>query len=209
MHKFSMSFVCHFYIHGLTSWIWTNPSTKGLNFESPSKWNSYEGFNLEHWHHELYIFSAIANRNFDVCEDLWVIAEVETDGKKYSLQKLEWGRMPKQWRLVQDDPTLLDDGGEIPKSQRKGWRFDSRLWNLLSTWHNFNLSGGQLPHMLWCWHVGFCLGIKIKKFGGDLWTLLFLVWFPTVKSPLYLTENLLGGHLPLVLDVGLSTFYLN
>jgi hypothetical protein len=24
---------------------------KGLEFESPSKWNSYEGFNLEHWLH--------------------------------------------------------------------------------------------------------------------------------------------------------------
>ena len=32
-----------------TSWIWTNPSTEGLKFESPSKWNSYEGFNLDHW----------------------------------------------------------------------------------------------------------------------------------------------------------------
>ena len=42
------SFVVHFYILGLTSWIWTNPSTEDLGFESPSKWNSYEGFNLEH-----------------------------------------------------------------------------------------------------------------------------------------------------------------
>ena len=38
MHKFNMNFAFHFYILGLTSWIWTNPS----------KWNSYEGFNLEH-----------------------------------------------------------------------------------------------------------------------------------------------------------------
>jgi len=28
-------------------------------------------------------------------------------------------------RLVQDDPKLLDDGGEIPKSQGRGWKFDS------------------------------------------------------------------------------------
>ena len=42
-----MSLVFHFYILGLTSWIQTNPSTEGLKFESPSKWNSYEGFNLE------------------------------------------------------------------------------------------------------------------------------------------------------------------
>jgi hypothetical protein len=30
------------------SWIWSNPSTKGLNFESPSKQNWHEGFDLEH-----------------------------------------------------------------------------------------------------------------------------------------------------------------
>ena len=28
---------------------------------------------------------------------------------------------------VQDDPKLLDDDGEIPKSQGRGWRFNSRL----------------------------------------------------------------------------------
>ena len=28
---------------------WTSPSAEMLKFESPSKWNSYEGFNLEHW----------------------------------------------------------------------------------------------------------------------------------------------------------------
>ena len=49
MNKFSMSFVFHFYIPGLMSWIWTNPLTEELKFESPSQWNSYEGFNLEHW----------------------------------------------------------------------------------------------------------------------------------------------------------------
>jgi hypothetical protein len=38
-----------FYILGLTSWIWTSPSTERLTFESPSKWISYGGFNLEHW----------------------------------------------------------------------------------------------------------------------------------------------------------------
>ena len=49
MHKFNMSFVFQFYVHGLTSWIWTNISTDRLNFESPSIWNSYDGFNLEHY----------------------------------------------------------------------------------------------------------------------------------------------------------------
>ena len=29
--------------------------------------------------------------------------------------------------LVGDDPKLLDDGGEIPKFEGRGWRFDSRL----------------------------------------------------------------------------------
>jgi hypothetical protein len=43
--------------------------------------------------------------------------------------------------MVQDDPKLPDGGGEIPKSQGRGWRFDP----------------------------------------------------PVVKSPLHLTENLLGG----------------
>ena len=37
IHKFNMSFVSHFCILGLTSWIWTNLSTEGLKFESP--WN--------------------------------------------------------------------------------------------------------------------------------------------------------------------------
>ena len=50
MHKFNTSFVIHFYILGLMSWIWTSPSTdEELKFESPSKWTSYEGFDLEHW----------------------------------------------------------------------------------------------------------------------------------------------------------------
>ena len=44
MHKFNVSFVFHFYILRLTSWIWANPSTEILEFENPSKWNSYE-----HW----------------------------------------------------------------------------------------------------------------------------------------------------------------
>ena len=35
--------------------------------------------------------------------------------------------------MVQEDPKLLDDGGETSKSQGRGWRFDSWLMNLLST----------------------------------------------------------------------------
>ena len=48
MSKFSMSFAFHFYILGLTPWIWTSPSTEALKFESPSNWNSYEDFNFDH-----------------------------------------------------------------------------------------------------------------------------------------------------------------
>ena len=58
MHKINMSFVFHFYILGLTSWIWNNPSTEKLKFESPSKWNSYEVFNLEHWPNDFHIASS-------------------------------------------------------------------------------------------------------------------------------------------------------
>ena len=40
MHKFNIIiFVFHFYIVGLTSWIWTNPLIERLKFESSSKWN--------------------------------------------------------------------------------------------------------------------------------------------------------------------------
>ena len=50
MHKLIISFVFSFlYILGLTSWIRTMPSIEGLKFESPSKWNSYEGFNFDRW----------------------------------------------------------------------------------------------------------------------------------------------------------------
>ena len=48
MHKYNMSLISHFYILGLTSWIWTDPLTEELKNESPSKWNSNEGFNLDH-----------------------------------------------------------------------------------------------------------------------------------------------------------------
>ena len=46
----------------------------------------------------------------------------------------EVGASRKVLKLVQDDPKLLDDGAKIPKSQGRGWRFDSRLCNVLSTW---------------------------------------------------------------------------
>ena len=44
----------HFYIPRSTPGIWTNLSTEELKFESPSKWNSYEGFNLDRWWDDLH-----------------------------------------------------------------------------------------------------------------------------------------------------------
>ena len=63
---------------------------------------------------------------------------------------------------VWDDPRLLDDGGEIPRFEGRGWRFDSWLWSLLSTWHK-NLPGGQLPPVLWRWPVGLLPQKERKK----------------------------------------------
>ena len=48
MHKFTTNVVFHLYVLRLTSWIGSNPLAEGLNCVSPSKWNAYEGFNLEH-----------------------------------------------------------------------------------------------------------------------------------------------------------------
>jgi len=55
--------------------------------------------------------------------------------------------------LVQDDLKLPDDGGKMTKSQGRGWQFESRLRNLLST-------GWKACHVINClmcfgrWHVG-------------------------------------------------------
>ena len=49
-----------------------------------------------------------------------------------SPQCLQNLQMPKQ--LVGDDPKLLDDSGEVPKSEWRDSQFNFRLWNFLSTW---------------------------------------------------------------------------
>ena len=67
-----------------------------------------------------------------------------------------------QRNLVRDDLKLPDDGGGIPKSLGKGWQFESRLWNLLSTWRN-NLPCGQLPPVLWPSPVGLLTQKKKRK----------------------------------------------
>ena len=59
---------------------------------------------------------------------------------------------------VQDDLKLVDDGEEIPKSQGRGWRFECRLWNLMSTWRKIC---HVVNYLLW-FGVGlstFCLKI--------------------------------------------------
>ena len=55
MHKFNLSFVFHFYIPKLTSWTGANPLNWTLKFESPSKWDPYEGFIFEHWLQPLWL----------------------------------------------------------------------------------------------------------------------------------------------------------
>ena len=39
----------------------------------------------------------------------------------------DWKQFDLWTTTVRDDPKLLDDGGYIPKSQGRGWQFDSML----------------------------------------------------------------------------------
>ena len=67
--------------------------------------------------------------------------------------------------LIRDDLKLPGDGRGIPKSQGRGWRFESRLWNLLSTWRKTC----QVVNCLLCFGAGlsaFCLKKKKKKKAG-------------------------------------------
>jgi hypothetical protein len=50
----------------------------------------------------------------------------------YGTPREEGGRENGE-RMVRDDPKLSVDGGEVPKSQGRGRRFDSQLRNPLST----------------------------------------------------------------------------
>ena len=66
--------------------------------------------------------------------------------------------------MVWDDSKPLDGGGQIPRPQGKFWRFDSRLWNLLSAWHKTC----QVVNCLLCFDIGmsaFYLKNKIKCFS--------------------------------------------
>ena len=64
---------------------------------------------------------------FDVCA--WVAVdlvplEISSLGSSINISK----------QMVWDDPNLLGDNGEVPKSKWRDWRCDSWMWNLLSTW---------------------------------------------------------------------------
>ena len=106
--------------------------------------------------------------------------------------------------LVWDDPKLLDDSEEILKSQGTSWRFDSQLWNLLSTWHKTC----KVVNCILCFDVGmlaFCLNkINYNKAPPSLgprrpyttgWWWIdtqisrkrWAVRFPAMESPLYLS----------------------
>ena len=70
--------------------------------------------------------------------------------------------MKETHRLVRDDLKLQDDGGEIPKSPWKGWRFDSPA--VKSPLHlTENLPGDQLPPVLWRWHINLLSSEKEYK----------------------------------------------
>ena len=116
---------------------------------------------------------------------------------------------------VRDDPTLLDDGREIPKSQGRGWRFDSRLWNLPL----YVTVTCKVVCCLLCFGVGmltFCLK-KIKKRNRmSPWRSLSLSLFETNLWSLgcgisSLRDNNLQGGLIywlLCFDDGMLTFCL-
>ena len=76
-------------------------------------------------------------------------------GVKLREQSINHGQL----YVVRDDLKLLGEGTGIPKSQGRGWRFESRLWNLLSTWQKTC----RVVNCLLCFGVGlsaFCLKKK-------------------------------------------------
>ena len=98
MRKFNTSFVVHLCILGLTYWIWANASTEGLKFEGPSKWNSYEGFNLEHWmkgvvSQAAHIQAIHSQRLILQCMKLPGQSKKNTDGWTYNGWKINVCRM--------------------------------------------------------------------------------------------------------------------
>ena len=69
-------------------------------------------------------------------------------------------------KLVREDPKLLEDVGEMRKSQGKRLAVQSPAGKSPLYLTN-NLSGGQLPHVLEHWHVGF-LYLEIDKINESM-----------------------------------------
>ena len=149
MRKFNMNFVFHFYIFVLTSWLWTSPSTEEPNFESPSKKNSYESFNLEHW-----------SWAFQPARYRWTSWSSKTLGKVriISMESIKQGqKIPTSNRL---DLETLGCGPVMPNNLPGHW------WKERETYF-FNLDKekeGNAP-TAFCHNVrsAICLYLKVVK----------------------------------------------
>ena len=82
--------------------------------------------------------------------------------------------------VVQDDLKLLGDGRGIPKSQGRGWWFESRLWNLLSTWRKTC----QVVNCLLCLALAYRPSVSKKNIRRSVdhvvraicYDIIFIVW---------------------------------
>ena len=96
-------------------------------------------------------YNDIFPSNFAMCQSYLLSTPSWISRENYilGLGKIKWSTLGLRYTLNvamkwkdsyyvqsqhQDKPKLLDGGGEIPKSQGRGWQFDSWLWNLLCTW---------------------------------------------------------------------------
>ena len=61
----------------------------------------------------------------------WDLSDNHIDRNRLSPWPSQSSRMmkEKERKVVQDDPTLPDDSGELSKIKWSGWRFDSQPWN--------------------------------------------------------------------------------
>ena len=153
---------------------------------------------------------------------------------KTNVHRIQPSTKLPQWNFndkVHHNPKLLDDGGGIPKSQGRGWRLDSRLCNLLSPSHTtcqvvnclmMMVENYQnLKEEVGCSIPGYEISCLLDIQLGRWWTASWWWWrnteisrkrlavrFPSMKSPLHLTNNLVGGELPHVLWRWHVAFYL-
>ena len=66
--------------------------------------------------------------------------------------------------LVQDDPKILDDGGEVPEYEERGWRFDFLVVNSPL----YLTKTCQVTNCLTCFGVGMSAFCPKKREKGDL-----------------------------------------